>query len=114
MKMKIDLLAGLDLRASSACGTALEAKDRPEGGLARGNQRLFSQMGEALREPDGRNGLAFASRGGAGGCYENQLSSARKGFVLEQVQTNLGAVASERLVEIFWQAQFLGNHVNRQ
>src|SRR5690349_20207523 len=86
VKMQIDLLAGLDLRFSSAGGTAFHAENRPQRRLARRDDRPSADALQPLRKSDGRNGLPFTGCSGRGGGHQDKLASARECRVRKDIQ----------------------------
>src|ERR1051326_2499499 len=101
MKMQVDFLAGLDLRFSSAGGAAFHAENRAQRRLAPRDDRPPANALQALREPNGRNGLPFTGSGGRGRGHQDELASARERRISKDIQLQLGAVTSNRFKIVF-------------
>jgi len=67
VKMEINFCAGLDLRKTATGGATFYSKDGAERRLTRGDDDFLADVGEALGEANGGDGLAFAGGGGRGG-----------------------------------------------
>ena len=93
-EVEIDVFHGNDLSISAAGSTALDTKDRPEGGLAKCNHGVFTDSPQTVGESHRGSGLALAGRSRCDGGDENELSLFREfphcmqiqlGFVLAVV-----------------------------
>ena len=90
-EVQVNVLHGNDLRIAAACGAALDAEDRSEGGLAERHHDLLAKLLKAVSQTDGRCGLAFARRCGVHSCHKDQLAVSALG-ILEKLVVDLGLV----------------------
>src|SRR5215469_1082430 len=102
MKVKVDLLAGLDLRHPAAGRAPLHAEYRPQRRLAGGDDRSLPNAGQPLGKTDGGHSLPLAGGGGRSRSDQYQLAPRRKRGIGEYVQLQLGAITSDGLEIIFW------------
>ncbi|VWM23686.1 Uncharacterised protein [Collinsella intestinalis] len=72
-EVQVDVLHGDDLGVTAAGGTALDAKDRSERGLAQRDGALDAAATQSVGKTDGRGGLALAGGRGVDGGDEHEL-----------------------------------------
>jgi hypothetical protein len=108
-EVEIDLLAGLDLRESAAGGAAFHAEDGAEGGFAGGDDGFFAETLEALHEADGGDRFAFAGGGGGGGGDEDELAARQTGWVMEDVEMELGVPGAELVIVGVTETELMGD-----
>ena len=107
-KVEVDVLHGNHLGAPAAGGSALDAKDRAERGLAQAEKRVLAHAAQGVRKAHRRGGLALAGGRGVDGRDQDEL--ALLGQVLEAVDVNLGLVAAVAL-ELLLREAGLGGHL---
>src|SRR5699024_9050111 len=73
-------LHGNHLSVSAAGGTALDAEDRAQGGLAEGDHYLLAQLPHTVGQANRRGGLTFTGGGGGDGGDQDQLAVGSAGF----------------------------------
>ena len=86
-EVEVDVLHGHHLGVSAACGPALHAEDRPEGGLAQADHRVLADAAQAIAEADRRGRLAFAGWCRTDGGHEDEV---RAGPLGERVEPGIG------------------------
>src|SRR6266481_6238368 len=114
VKMEINFRAGLDLRKATTRGTAFHSKDGAERRLARGNDDFLADVGEALRQADGSDGLAFSRGRGGGRSDDDQFSTALECGVGEQLQLDFSALRSPLFKIFFRNFEFACYRLNRK
>src|SRR5437879_5122778 len=112
--MEIDLRAGLNLREAAARRAALHSEHRAERRLARSDDDFFSDVGEALSQADGSDGLPFPSGCGSGRGDNNQFSAALERGIGEQFQLDFSAVCPQRFKIFFRKFEFARYCLNRK
>ena len=113
VEVQVDLVGGLDLRASAARRSALHAEDGAERRLARGEDGALADALKPLHEADGGDGLAFAGYGRRGGGHEDQLAVSIETRIMQQIERKLGADRAALFVEVLGQVQLVGDRFNR-
>jgi hypothetical protein len=68
-QVEVEVLHGNDLAVAAAGRAALDAEDRPQGGLADAGEDVLADVPQALRQADGGDRLALAQRGGVDGGH---------------------------------------------
>ena len=94
-KVQVDVFHGDDLGPTAAGGTALDAKDRPEGGLAESDDRLLADLIHPEGESDGDGSLADTGLGGRDRGDEDQVSGTML-LLLEDIQADLAHIVTIR------------------
>src|SRR5262249_44573314 len=97
VEVKIDFLAGLDLRQSATGSSALHAEHRAERRLARSDNGLLPNFCESLGQANRGHGLAFTGSCGVRGGDQNQLAASLKSGIAEDIELKFGAVAADGL-----------------
>ena len=92
VEMEIDFRAGLDLRKTAACGTALHSKNGTERRFARGNNNFLADMRKTLSECNGSDGLALSRCGRGCGRNKDQFSTALERRIGKKLKLNFAAL----------------------
>ena len=114
VEVEVDLFRGLDLGAAAAGCAAFHPEDRAERGFTRGEDGALADVLEALNEADGRDGLAFSGDGGGRGCYQNEFAAAVEAWIVEKIETELGADRTALFIQVVGQLELGGDGFNRQ
>ena len=113
-EVEVDVLHRDDLRVPAAGGAALDAEDRAERRLAKGEHRIHAENVHRLGEPDSGDGLALAQRRRCDGGHVDDLAV---GLVLEAREqphvVDLGLVAAVELELVLQDARLLGDRLDR-
>ena len=83
-EVEVDVFHGNDLGISAAGRAAFDAEDRAEGRLTKSDDDVLADLSHAVREADGRGGLAFAGGSRVDGGDKDQLAVRFVGIVLEE------------------------------
>ena len=92
-EVEIDLIHRQHLRVATTGGTALNAKDRSEGGLAKSDDRLLADLIHPEGESDGDGSLADTGLGGRDRGDEDQVSGTML-LLLEDIQADLAHIVT--------------------
>ena len=112
-EVQVEVLHGDELRVAAAGGAALDAEDRAEGGLAKGEHGVHADRVHRLGEADGGDRLALAERRRGDGGDVDDLAV---GLVLEALEqghvVDLGLVAAVQLELVLQDARLLGDRLD--
>ena len=90
--MQVDVLHRHNLRIAAAGSAALNAHAGAEGGLTQSHNNTLAKLMHALRQTNGRGGLAFTGRSRGNRGYKNQLARLLLLYTTDQVIGKLGLV----------------------
>jgi hypothetical protein len=98
VEVQVDFLARFHLRKAAARAAALKAEDRPQRGLARSDDGFAADARQALGQPDGDHGLAFAFDGRCGGRYQYEFAADGTARIGKQTERELGAIGADGFI----------------
>jgi hypothetical protein len=94
VEMEIDLVARLNLRSTTSCGAAFDAKNRAKGRLPQSDYREFAELFDPLGKPDGDYSFAFTMDRRSDGGDEDELAFGWDAGRGKPAQSDLGGVAA--------------------
>ena len=99
-EMEIDIFHGHHLGISTAGRTALDTENRAEARLPQSHGHVLADAGQAVRQADGRSGLAFSGGSRGDRRHQDQLAGLPVRF-LKQSRIDLGLVSAV-LLHVFF------------